>query len=59
MQWLQRIALGRDGRYDRRPGARTIRIPVHMMKLNQQVVRTNRLIINEIGREPTRKLGMA
>src|SRR5262249_9565384 len=43
--------------------ARTIRIPVHMMDAISKVVRTSRLIQNEIGREPTpaelaEKLGM-
>src|SRR5947199_392599 len=43
--------------------ARTIRIPVHMLDANSQVVRTSRLLLNEIGREPTpeelaEKLGM-
>src|SRR5437016_85400 len=43
--------------------ARTIRIPVHMADANSQVVRTSRLLLNEIGREPTpeelaEKLGM-
>jgi RNA polymerase primary sigma factor len=43
--------------------ARTIRIPVHMMDAISKVVRTRRLLLNEIGREPTpeelaEKLGM-
>jgi len=43
--------------------ARTIRIPVHMLDAISQVVRTSRLLLNEIGREPTpeelaEKLGM-
>jgi len=43
--------------------ARTIRIPVHMMDAISKVARTRRLLINEIGREPTpeelaEKLGM-
>jgi RNA polymerase primary sigma factor len=43
--------------------ARTIRIPVHMMDSITKVVRTSRLLHNEIGREPTpeelaEKLGM-
>jgi RNA polymerase primary sigma factor len=43
--------------------ARTIRIPVHMMDAISKVVRTSRLLLNEIGREPTpeelaEKLGM-
>jgi RNA polymerase primary sigma factor len=43
--------------------ARTIRIPVHMMEAIYKVVRTSRLMLNEIGREPTpeelaEKLGM-
>ena len=43
--------------------ARTIRIPVHMMDSITKVVRTSRLLLNEIGREPTpeelaEKLGM-
>jgi len=43
--------------------ARTIRIPVHMMDSISKVVRTSRLLLNEIGREPTpeelaEKLGM-
>jgi RNA polymerase primary sigma factor len=43
--------------------ARTIRIPVHMMDAISKVVRTSRLMQNEIGREPTpeelaEKLGM-
>src|SRR5713101_6600362 len=43
--------------------ARTIRIPVHMMEAITKVVRTSRLLFNEIGREPTPeelavKLGM-
>src|SRR5262249_16893705 len=43
--------------------ARTIRIPVHMMDSIFKVVRTSRLLLNEIGREPTpeelaEKLGM-
>jgi RNA polymerase primary sigma factor len=33
--------------------ARTIRIPVHMMDAISKVVRTSRLLLNEIGREPT------
>jgi len=33
--------------------ARTIRIPVHMMDAISKVARTRRLLINEIGREPT------
>src|SRR6201993_4934458 len=33
--------------------ARTIRIPVHMMDAISKVVRTSRLMQNEIGREPT------
>src|SRR5246500_4148469 len=33
--------------------ARTIRIPVHMMEAISKVVRTSRLLLNEIGREPT------
>src|SRR5262249_26601591 len=33
--------------------ARTIRIPVHMMDSISKVVRTSRLLLNEIGREPT------
>jgi len=40
---------------DRRPGAHH----PHPRPYDQQVVRTTRLIINEIGREPARKLGMA
>ena len=43
--------------------ARTIRIPVHMMDSISKVVRTSRLLLNEIGREATpeelaEKLGM-
>src|SRR4249919_820395 len=43
--------------------ARTIRIPVHMMDAISKVVRTSRLLLSEIGREPTpeevaEKLGM-
>src|SRR5499433_1254655 len=43
--------------------ARTIRIPVHMADAISKVVRTRRLLLNEIGREPTpeelaEKLGM-
>ena len=43
--------------------ARTIRIHVHMMDAISKVVRTSRLLLNEIGREPTpeelaEKLGM-
>jgi RNA polymerase primary sigma factor len=43
--------------------ARTIRIPVHMIELINKIVRTNRRMFNEIGREPTpeelaEKLGM-
>jgi RNA polymerase primary sigma factor len=43
--------------------ARTIRIPVHMMDAISKVVRKNRQMLNEIGREPTpeelaEKLGM-
>jgi RNA polymerase primary sigma factor len=43
--------------------ARTIRIPVHMMDSISKLVRTSRLLHNEIGREPTpeelaEKLGM-
>src|SRR5438105_4063068 len=43
--------------------ARTIRIPVHMMDAISKVVRTSRLMQNEIGREPrpvelSEKLGM-
>src|SRR5262249_58186602 len=46
-----------------RDQARTIRIPVHMMDSITKVVRTSRLLHNEIGREPTpeelaEKLGM-
>jgi RNA polymerase primary sigma factor len=33
--------------------ARTIRIPVHMIEVAHKVVRTQRQILNEIGREPT------
>ncbi len=33
--------------------ARTIRIPVHMIETINKIVRTQRLLINEIGREPT------
>jgi RNA polymerase primary sigma factor len=33
--------------------ARTIRIPVHMADAISKVVRTRRLLLNEIGREPT------
>ena len=44
-------------------GARTIRIPVHMMESISKVVRKSRQMLNEIGREPTpeelaEKLGM-
>ena len=44
--------------------ARTIRIPVHMIEVINKIVRTNRRMFNEIGREPTpeelaEKLGMA
>jgi RNA polymerase primary sigma factor len=43
--------------------ARTIRIPVHMTDAISKVARTSRLLLNEIGREPTpeelaEKLGM-
>jgi RNA polymerase primary sigma factor len=43
--------------------ARTIRIPVHMIETINKIVRTNRRMLNEIGREPTpeelaEKLGM-
>ncbi len=43
--------------------ARTIRIPVHMIEVINRIVRTNRRMFNEIGREPTpeelaEKLGM-
>ena len=33
--------------------ARTIRIPVHMIETINKIVRTQRLLLNEIGREPT------
>ena len=33
--------------------ARTIRIPVHMIEVAHKVMRTQRQILNEIGREPT------
>lgn len=33
--------------------ARTIRIPVHMIETINKIVRTSRLMIHEIGREPT------
>ena len=33
--------------------ARTIRIPVHMIETINKIVRTQRLFLNEIGREPT------
>ena len=35
--------------------ARTIRIPVHMIETINKIVRTSRQMLNEIGREPTRK----
>ena len=43
--------------------ARTIRIPVHMIEVNNKLVRTSRQMLHEIGREPTpeelaEKLGM-
>jgi RNA polymerase primary sigma factor len=47
--WWIRQAIGR-GTADQ---ARTIRIPVHMMEAITKVVRTQRLMHNEIGREPT------
>src|SRR5437764_355348 len=57
--WWVRQAVGRSIADQ----ARTIRIPVHMLDANSQVVRTSRLLLNEIGREPTpeelaEKLGM-
>ena len=33
--------------------ARTIRIPVHMIETINKIVRTQRLLLNDIGREPT------
>jgi RNA polymerase primary sigma factor len=44
--------------------SRTIRVPVHMTEAINKIVRTRRLIVNEIGREPTpeelgKKLGMS
>jgi len=35
--------------------ARTIRIPVHMIETINKIVRTSRQMLNEIGREPTRR----
>jgi RNA polymerase primary sigma factor len=33
--------------------SRTIRVPVHMIETISKIVRTSRLMVNEIGREPT------
>src|SRR5262244_1334485 len=57
--WWIRQAITRSV-YDQ---ARTIRIPVHMIETINKIVRTRRLLLNEIGREPTpeelaEKLGM-
>ena len=35
--------------------ARTIRIPVHMIETINKIVRTQRQIMSEFGREPTQK----
>ena len=35
--------------------ARTIRIPVHMIETINKIVRTQRQLLSEIGREPTQK----
>ena len=42
-----------DHPLDRRPKARTIRIPVHMIETINKIVRTSRQMLHEIGREPT------
>jgi RNA polymerase primary sigma factor len=47
--WWIRQAIGR-GTADQ---ARTVRIPIHMVEAITKVVRTSRLMHNEIGREPT------
>ena len=38
---------------DRADQARTIRIPVHMIETINKIVRTQRLILSEFGREAT------
>jgi RNA polymerase primary sigma factor len=57
--WWIRQAVSRS-LYDQ---SRTIRVPVHMVEVISKIARTRRLILNEIGREPTpeelaKKLGL-
>ena len=57
--WWIRQAVSRS-LYDQ---SRTIRVPVHMVEVISKIARTRRLMLNEIGREPTpeelaKKLGL-
>jgi RNA polymerase primary sigma factor len=47
--WWIRQAVGRS----LQDQSRTIRVPVHMIEVINKIVRTSRLMLNEMGREPT------